>query len=273
MPKRKRIVFCRPMRENSGMNRVAWRRVGVLLGAVGAALLLFGPGHVLAQQSSSSNYSVDEVYFGPGGNVSQCSTSYCAKTSLGSLAVGDTKSSNYDAQAGNNTNREPYLEFIVTGSSTDLGVLSVGNATTTQQTFSVKTYLAGGYVVTTESGPPTGSAPTNHPLATPSSPTVSTPGTEQFGMNLVNNTTACGSPVNFGADPVQKPDSTFSFGAAASGYNTCGKFKYAKGDTVALSNKSSGETDYTASYLFNISNVTPSGLYTFHQVLVATSTY
>lgn len=243
--------------------------MGVLFAAVAVVVLLSMSGKVFAQQSSSANYSVDEVHFGPGGNVEQCSTSYCAKTSLGSLGVGETSSTNYDVQAGNNTNRDPFLEFIVTSSSADLGVLSTGSASTANTTFSVKTYLAGGYVLTTASDPPTSTGSSPHTFTNLTSPTASSPGTEQFGMNLVANT----SPTTFGANPVQIPSSTFSFGAAASGYNTANLFKYVKGDTVATSNKSSGETDYTASYIYNISNVTPSGQYTFNQILVATSTY
>ena len=55
----------------------------------------------------------------------------------------------------------------------------------------------------------------------------------------------------------------------ATGYQTTNLFKYVKGDTVAFSSKSSGETDYTVSYLYNISGGTPAGNYVFNHVLVA----
>lgn len=223
----------------------------------------------IAQQSSSTNYSVNEVFFGTGGELNACSTNYCSKQSAGETTVGNTSSTNYQAQGGFNTDREPYLEFIVTNTNTDLGVLSVASTARTTATFSVKTYMAGGYVVMNQSDPPQSPYPIPHYFATPSSPTAAAAGTEQFGINLVANT----SPVAFGASPQQKPDNTFSFGAAASGYNTPNLFKYAKGDTVAQSTKSSGETDYTVSYIYNISNVTPEGTYSFNHVLVATSTY
>jgi hypothetical protein len=102
-----------------------------------------------------------------------------------------------------------------------------------------------------------------------STPTASIPGTEQFGMNLVANT----SPITFGANPSQNPSSVFSFGAAASGYNTANLYKYVQGSTIASSNSSSGETDYTISYIYNISNSTPGGYYLFNDVLVATATF
>ena len=230
------------------------RRFGRVSGVLAVLIMAICP-LVSAQQSSSTNYSVNEVYFGTGGELNACSTSYCSKQSAGETAVGNTASNAFQAQAGFNTDREPYLAFSVTAGTTDLGVLSVGSAATATGTFAVKTYLAGGYVVTTVSDPPTNTLP-NKPALTPlSTPTASSPGTEQFGINLVKNdpaTPGCTTPTTFGANPVQVPDGTFSYGTVASGYNTCGLFKYVKGDTIARSTKSSGETDYTISYLYNI---------------------
>ncbi len=233
-----------------------------------AAVLVYCP-FAAAQQSSSSHYSVDEVFFGSGGELNACSTNYCSKQSAGEMGSGRSASTNYTAQTGFNTDRAPFIAFNVTGGSTDLGVLSTGSTATATATFSVKTYLAGGYVVQTASDPPTNTLPNSPMLHNLTSATASSAGTEQFGMNLVANT----SPTTFGANPIQVPDSSFSFGNAAAGYNTANLFKYVKNDTVASSTKSSGETDYTISYIFNISNVTAAGEYQFHHVLVATSTF
>lgn len=223
------------------------------------------------QQSCSSSYSVGETFFGSGGNLSSCGAAYCSKQSAGELAVGNTKSTNYQAQAGFNTDRTPYLEMLVNTTSINLGVLNAGTTSTATATFHVKTYLASGYVVVNASpGPKNGS----YTMSSPSSPTASNTTAEQFGMNLVaNNSCGGGMPGSLGADPVQVPSSTYSFGAAASGYNTPCQFKYVNGDTVASSNKSSGETDYTISYIFNITATTPGGTYTMNHVLVATSTF
>jgi len=233
-----------------------------------AAVFVYCP-FANAQQSSSSHYSVDEVFFGTGGELNACSTNYCSKQSAGETAAGRSSSTNYTAQTGFNTDRAPFISFNVTGGSTDLGVLSTGSTATATATFSVKTYLAGGYVVQTASDPPTNTLPNSPTLANLTTPTAPAAGTEQFGMNLVANT----SPTTFGSNPIQVPDSTFSFGSAAAGYNTANLFKYVKNDTVAASTKSSGETDYTISYIFNISNITAAGEYQFHHVLVATSTF
>jgi hypothetical protein len=243
-----------------------------LSGVVTLLFALAASPYVSAAQSNSTNYSVDQVFMGSGGELNACSGQYCAKQSAGEVAAGNTAATAFQAQAGFNVDREPYIAFSVAGSATDLGYLSKFTTATTQATFAVKTYLASGYVVQLASDPPTNTE-NGHTLSTPSSPVSSAVGTEQFGINLRQNTTGCGAPANFGADPVQMPDSTFSFGVAASNYNTCGLFKYTKGDTVAASTKSSGETDYTMSFIYNISDVTPNGEYIYNGTLVATSTY
>jgi hypothetical protein len=235
-------------------------------GVVATLAVLTVPIAALAAQSSSSNYQVNEVFFGAGGALNNCSSNYCSKQSLGETAVGNPSSANYQAHAGFNTDRTPYLQFIVNGTSTDIGVLSSSSTSTTTATFSVKSYLSSGYQVVTISNPPKNNATTMHNLT---SPTSSIPGTEQFGINLVANT----SPTTFGANPVQVPSNAFSYGAAASGYDTTNLYKYVPGDTIAYSDSSSGETDYTISYIYNISNVTPGGTYDFNDVLVATATF
>jgi len=56
-------------------------------------------------------------------------------------------------------------------------------------------------------------------------------------------------------------------------HNSCGLFEYVQGSTIASSAKSSGETDYTISYIENISNVTPGGVFYMNDQLVAVPTY
>jgi hypothetical protein len=235
-----------------------------------AAVLLVSTATASAQQAVSPAYGVDEVFFGTGGTGDDnCVGAYCAKTSTGEFTTGYTDDSGTNQiRAGNNTSREEFLEFTVNGSNTDLGVLSAGSAATTTGTFKIRDYLSSGYVVLNASDPPR-LGPSGHILANLASPTASSPGTEQFGINLKLNS----SPTAVGAEAVQVPDSTFSFGAAASGYNTVNQYKYVKGNTIAASTRSSGETDYTVTYLYNISTVTPAGIYTFNHDMVAVATY
>ncbi len=242
--------------------------------AVVAVCGLSGSPAAAQSSASSSNYSVDQIFFGAGGELNACSTSYCSKQAAGETAVGNAASAAFQTQAGFNTNREPYLAFSVTSSPTDLGNLSTLTTATTTSQFAVKTYLASGYVVTLASDPPSNGGASPHFFSTPTTPTSpAAPGSaEQFGINLVANTSPA-SLTGVSANPVQVPDGTFAFGTVASGYGTTNKYKYVKGDTIASSTKSSGETDYTISYIYNITQITQNGQYTYDGVLVATSTF
>lgn len=230
--------------------------------------MLVVPSPVIAQSSSSSNYRVDQTFFGTGGETDLNSTNYSARGTAGELGIGETSSANYRAYAGFNTTDEPYLEFVVTGSNVDLGYLNPAQTSTATGTFYVRAWQTSGYVVHTQSDPPTYN-PGGHqidPLPAQSSPTV---GTEQFGINLAANS----SPTTFGAAPVQVPDNTFSFGEADDDYDDANLFRYVKDDIIARSTRSTSVTIYTLSYIFNISETTENGQYAFNHVLVATATY
>lgn len=235
-----------------------------------AIFVLFGiitlPSFILAVSSSSANYQVNQVFFGSGGNLNNCSTTYCAKTSVGEITIGNTKGSSFQAQAGFNTSRQPYIEMNVSAANINLGTLTPKTTATATAVFTVQTYLAHGYIVVNGSAPPTNNSHVLNPLTTA---TASQAGIEQFGINLVANT----SPIVFGGNPVQSPDSSFSFGKVATGYDSTNLYQYNQGDTIAYSSQSTGQTTYTVSYIFNISNITPGGTYTFNHVLIATATY
>ncbi len=249
------------------------RLVAALLGV--PLLLIAGSQVVLAQcqpgvQSCSGSYQVDQTFFGSGGNLEACSNEFCAKQTLGELGIGATSSANFRAYAGFNTTDAPYIELYVTAVTRDLGVLETDQASTTTGQFYVRAWQADGYVVQTASDPPNNGAGADiNPLTGGG---TSVPGTEQFGINLVKNPLFAGGP-DLGDDPLQVPDNTFAFGEIEPGYDTPANFKYNKGDFVARSNESSSRTIYTISYLFNISDTTESGQYTFYHSLVATGTY
>lgn len=227
----------------------------VSLGLVGTAV---------ADSSSSTHYMVNETHFGPGSSLNDCSTNYCAKTSAGDLVVGSGSSTNYSAQFGSNTTDQPLLEVIVTGGSQDMGVLDTNTTGTAVSTIKVRNYLSNGYTLYMA-----GAAPSQgtHRLTALATASTSHQGAEQFGINLADNT----SP-DIGAGPAQVPSSAFSFGTVTSDYSSADLFKYADGDPIAGSTKSTGETDYTMSMIINVSNVTPGGHYsgTYSAIAVAT---
>jgi hypothetical protein len=116
-----------------------------------------------------------------------------------------------------------------------------------------------GYVVAI-----TGTAPTNggYTLANLSSATASSAGTEQYGINLVDNATP-----NVGANP------SGGSGAAASGYNTADQFKYVSGNTIASTATYSATTTYTVSFIANAAIDTPARTYSTTHTIICTATF
>ncbi len=230
-------------------------------------IFLFGAiSKVNAQQICSGSYCANEYYFGTGGENELNSTNYTGRASTGSLGVGETSSTSYSTQAGYVTTQEEYLEMIVNTTNVNLGTLSASSASTGTGTFYVRAYTSTGYFVQTISPPPSNGAVT---LTNLTSQTASSVGTEQFGINLVANT----SPTTFGANPSQAPDSSFAYGSASTGYNTANLYKYVAGDTIATAPKGIGRTDYTISYLANASPISKGGEYTVDHVLVVVATF
>lgn len=242
-------------------------------------LLLAIPASVSAQYSSS-NYSVDEAVFGSGGEVDTNSASYNAQGAAGILGVGDSSSASYDASAGFVTPNEVFLEFWVSNSTVDLGILDP-NATSSGAaqsgacncSFYVRTYLSDAYVVTTMSDPPTSESGRVLTAKTTQGAPSGSASVEEFGMNVVDN-----SSPNIGADPVNVPDNTFADGIVETGYEIANQFKYNKGDIIArsagtLGNQATGQTNFTISYIAKSNATTPAGLYSMGHDLVVTAQY
>jgi hypothetical protein len=234
------------------------------------SLLISG---VAMAQYSSTNYKTNEVIFGAGGDNNQSSANYKAGVSAGALGVGHYSSTNYQAYSGFLTPNEPFLELGIDTGTVNMGTLDVAAARTGQADFHVRAYVNTGYTVQTLSQPPKYTSGTSsHTLSPMTTLGSSAVGTEQFGINLVHNT----SPASFGNDPSPQPDGTFATGVAATGYNTANQFKYNVGDTVVRTPSGSsgwGLTNYTISYIANTSILTPAGSYNMVQDLVVIATY
>lgn len=261
-----------------GWNRRLLLAATVALGLSGVASAALGD-----PTSSSTNYSVTEGEVGGNGQFNSSSTNYNINpsvddggSSLGESFVGAGGSTNYSSGAGFNTSASPTLTLIVNTSNVALGLLTTSAANTATATFSVINYTTYGYVASL-----VGSAPTNsgHALAPLTTDTASANNTEQFGINLRANT----SPVTVGADPVQVPSGTFSFGVAGDGitgtfgttrpYTIPNNYRFVSGETIASAPKSSGQTNYTVSFMANKSGSTPGGVYTGALSVVVTGTY
>lgn len=226
--------------------------------AVSLIALAVWAGPIAHAQSSSTNYKVEESFFGTGGELDASSTNYRARQSAGETTVGNSASANYQFQGGFNTTDVPLLEVAVNGGTYDMGDLDISKTGAVTATFAIRSYLSSGYVVYLNGNPPTDPI-SGHTLAAMSSAAGSTPGTEQFGVNLADN----GNP-DIGSNPAQVPDSTYSFGTAVAGYDTSNLFKFVDGDAIAMSPKSSGQTNYALSIIANVARSTPSGSYGGH---------
>lgn len=215
------------------------------------SVIASGLGAVYAVDSSSSNYQITESQFSAGSNIQSCSTQYCARITVGDPAdVTTTTSASFTETKDYTT---PVIEVIIEPGASNLGTVTSEATATKLTTIKVSTYLSGGYILQIIGDPPHFAGHTLNALATPTSPT---PGTEQFGINLVANT----SP-NVGEDPVQVPDDGTIFGAPNDDYKTANLFKYVSGDVVAHSLTDSGRTDYTMTTIINIASSTPAGHY------------
>ena len=230
---------------------------------------------VFAQQASqSSNYKFIEPSLGGTGLLQSQSANYQATgAAAGILGAGNSASSNYQINAGNITTNDPALTFAITSPNATFSDFSASQAATATSTFKVINYTSYGYVVQIVGNPPKYGTHILAAMGT-SSPEVSQAGKEQFGVNVVANT----SPVSFGANPSCSPDNSFCPFASLvnlipSGYKTANDYRYIDGETIASAPKSSGEIDYTISYLVNVSSVTPAGQYNSSQTLICTGTY
>lgn len=228
-----------------------WDRVLLVL-LVGVVAVGGAPA-VQAVTSTSPNYQMTESQFGSSTAEESCAGDICARATIGDPAAGVSKAPTSTASFGTVTPDEPTLQVIVAAGESHLGYLETNQTATTTSTVKVRSYLSNGYMLQIIGSPPKIG---NYTMKSPAVPTASTPGKEQFGINLAANTTP-----NIGASPVQVPSDQTSFGTVEPAYRTPNLFKFNSGDVVARSDKESGQTDYTISMIINVSNSTPAGHY------------
>jgi len=225
--------------------------------------LMSGFSVVYADSLQSQNFILNEPVIGVGDINQSTSANFQAVNSTGDIAIGNSSSSSYQVNAGSKTSPDPVLSFSIISSSGDFGSFSPTTSATATTSFSVSNYTSYGYVAQIFGSAPTFGGHTISAMPTQDSPQT---GHEQFGINLVTNT----SPVTVGANI---NNGQFGFGTIDANYGTPNKYRYANGDPIASAPKSSGLTIYTISYLVNVSSITPSGKYTGNQTIIVTGTY
>ncbi|HEX5797519.1 MAG TPA: hypothetical protein VFX86_03965 [Candidatus Saccharimonadales bacterium] len=216
-----------------------------------------------AETLKSPNYQFDESVLGAGGVVRSGSANYQTGQSIGDTAINESSSSNFQFQAGSQTTSDPALSFAVNDPSVNFGDFSAAATATATSSFSVSNYTSYGYAVQMIGDPPSNN---NDEITAMTTTGPSQTGQEQFGINLVTNTV----PTSFGDDP---DNGQFGNGEAAANYNTSNQYRYVDGETIATAPKSSGVTDYTISYIVNVSNLTPGGRYSSSQSIICTGVF
>jgi hypothetical protein len=219
---------------------------------------------VFADPLRSNNFQFQETSLGGTGLYNSQSANYqTAGTAGGILGVGNSSSSGFSINAGNITTNDPALSFGIIDSNVNFGTFSAGTTATATSAFSVIDYTSYGYVVQIIGTPPTNGT---HTISAMASTAPSQAGTEQFGINLVANTT----PTSFGANP---DHGQFGFGSAATNYGTPNNYRFVSGETIASAPKSSGQTTYTISYIVNVNSLSKGGDYTSGQTLICSGTF
>ena len=225
---------------------------------------LFAIGLAGVSASSSPNYQLVETALGGNGSISSQSSNYQALQSGALIGIGTSTGTAYQAQTGHETTPDPALSFAILSPNPSFGTFSPTGTVTATSQFEVSDYTSYGYVVQISGTPPTNAY--GHQikaLSTNSAPTV---GVEQYGLNLVANTL----PTIFGANP---NFGQFGNGNVAPNYATANSYRFVSGDEIAFAGKSSGLTEYTISYIVDVSDLTPGGQYTSVQNIICTGTY
>lgn len=211
---------------------------------------------------TSENYQINSDSINIGG-VEQNSASYRSQDTIGEGASGEAQSGSYKINSGWQATWDypPGFSFAINDNDAALGTLSTTAAATDTTTFSVSTNAAAGYVVSISGNTLTSvTGPDN--IDALASPAASSPGSEQFGINLVDN-----SSPDVGANP------SGGSGTAATDYDTANNFKFVSGDTIAQNNIYSPNTTFTISYVGNMSNITVAGNYAATLTLIATGKF
>lgn len=227
-------------------------------------ILIFSTAISFARMSSS-NYTIYADVFSVGGLETGVSTNYKVQDTLGEALIwsATTTSTTYGAKAGfREMYADQYLSFSSSATSINLGTLSNIEATTASHTLIVDTNAANGFTVTISGN--TLTSGTNTIDAIGATAAASSAGSEQFGINLVANTSPSVGVNVSGTSPI---------GSAASQYDTANSFAFNSGDTIASASTDINATTYTVSYVANINSNTEYGSYSTILTYAATANF
>ena len=132
----------------------------------------------------------------------------------------------------------------------DMGELTNDQTLVAKSQMAVGTNASGGFAITVYGTPP---AAGTSVIDASTTPTASQPGTNQFGINLVQNTLPA-----IGSDP----EGIWANAQPTSNYDQPNRYMYESGDVVASSPNVSLMKKFTVSYILNSSPDLRAGIYT-----------
>ena len=236
----------------------------LILNLVFILFILAFPTNILAR-TESANYVIYADVFSSGGLATSTSDLYSLYDTIGeALILSNTSTSDlYGIKSGfQELYPDQYLTFSIADTAVELGTLSDSAASTDSNALIADTNAGNGYSITISGSTLTSGANTISAIG--ATAVASSPGTEQFGINLVANS----SPA-IGLDPV----GTAPIGSAAGQYGIADSFAFNSGDTIASAGSATNQTTFTVSYLANISASTESGTYTATLTYSATANF
>ena len=229
-----------------------------------SGVLGFKPAGILADMSSAT-YPLFADVIGAGGLASSTSTNYLLRDTLAEpiIASATSTSDSYGIKAGfQELYPDQFITLSVGSSSVDLGALSNLSVKTASHTLIVDSNAVNGFTITLSGA--TLAKGTDDINAIGATAASSTPGTEQFGINLAANTSPSVGVAASGSSPIA---------AVAGQYALANSFAFASGNTVASASSDINATTFTVSYLANIGSGTVFGTYTTILTYAATANF
>ncbi len=205
--------------------------------------------HQVIASMQSANYKIWLDTFGSAGG-SGASSALQMNSSLASPSGPMGTSNNFGEKSGfAPIENEPSIGFSVQGGELDFGQLSPAATAYSSHSFSAYTNSRFGYKIQVYGEP---LHIVDHVMTAMGNVAASSvPGTEQFGINLVENTVPAVGTNPFGG-----------IGRVSDQYNSANQYAYSDGAVVAYAPSFSYQTDFSTSVIVNISPYTPAGIYT-----------
>ncbi len=226
-----------------------------------AILTVLGLGSVfgfISAAMDSGNYQIWADVISTGGVEDSSSNNYQLKETAGEGIIGRSSSTNYSSRAGfREMIKDQVLTLSISANSLELGELSTGQAAGDSHTLTVESDCTNGLSVTFSGATLTcsGCGGVNTISAIGSSAAASSPGTSQFGFNVVYSSGSTAA-------------------SAKTPYNSSASYAFNSGDEiVSASGAMPSSAVFNVNYIANISGSESSGNYSTAVSYTATASF